>query len=221
MNTLSVKSCLAFGWKTFKARPWFFVGTFALYAVIQIILSFVQKELPGFVSFLLSLVASTLLYIGLITIYLKAHDDPQSPQYADFWRPALFWRYLGASVLLGGIVLVGLVLLVVPGIFAAVTLAFTSYLVVDKDMNPIAALKESARLTKGNRWKLFLLGAVLLVLTVVSAIPLFLGLLVAGPLSMLAGIHAYRTLEKTAGTVPAVVAEKVADAAPATPPEAA
>ena len=198
MNTLSIKECLLFGWNTFKQRPWFFVGTFALYAVLQIVLSMLQKVLPGFVSFLLSMIVSTLLYIGLITIYLKAHADPKSPQYADFWRPSLFWRYLGASLLLAVIVIVGLVLLIVPGVILALMLAFTGYLVVDKGMDPIAAMKESARLTKGNRVKLLLLGITLLVLSILGAIPLFLGLLVVGPISMLAGVHAYRTLEKTA-----------------------
>lgn len=200
MNTLSVKESLAFGWNTFKARPWFFVGTFALYAVIQIMLSVVQNYLPGFVSFLLSMIASTLLYIGLITIYLKAHADPKSPEFSDFWRPELFWRYLAASIILAVIVMVGFILLIVPGIFLALAFAFTGYLVVDKGMNPVAALKESARITKGNRWKLLLLGVVLIVLTFLGALPFFLGLLVIGPISMLAGIHAYRVLEKAAET---------------------
>ena len=212
MNTLSVKECLSFGWKTFKARPWFFVGTFAFYAAIQIVLSYLQKILPGFVSFLLSMISSTLLYIGLITIYLKAYADPKSPQFSDFWRPELFWRYLAASLLLAVIVIVGLILLIVPGVFLALAFAFTGYLVVDKGMNPVAALKESARITKGSRLKLLLLGVILVILTILGALPLFLGLLVIGPVSMLAGIHAYRVLEKAAGTEAPVV-----EATPETP----
>jgi hypothetical protein len=71
------KECLTFGWNTFKARPWFFVGTFALYAVVQILLSIVQKTLPGFVSFLLSMISSTLLYIGILVSLLSRL--PMSP----------------------------------------------------------------------------------------------------------------------------------------------
>lgn len=198
-----------FGWETFKKRPWFFVGTFGVYAAIQILISLIQKVSPDFVSFLLSLIVSTLLYIGLITIYLKAEADVHAPQFSDFWRPALFWRYLAGSILVAVIVLVGLVLLIVPGIFFMLALAFTGFLIVDKRMNPVAALKESARLTKGNRLKLLLLSVILLVITIIGAIPLFLGLLVAGPVAMLATAHAYRTLEKNAGTAPvAVVAEE-------------
>lgn len=205
-TTLSVKDCLSFGWRTFKTRPWFFVGTFLIYALVQILLSMVQKDMPGIVSFLLSLIVSTLLYIGLITIYLKAHTSVTAPRFSDFWRPAPFWRYLGSSLLLAIIVIVGLILLIVPGIYAALAFAFIGYLVVDKGLNPIAALKESARLTKGNRFKLFLLGLAVLGLSILGMIPLFLGLLVVGPVSMLAGVHAYRTLEgaSTAAPAPAI-----------------
>lgn len=209
-NTLSVKESLLFGWRTFKARPWFFVGTFLLYAVVQIILSSIQSAMqhqvpgdatlsaPDFPSFLLSLIVSTLLYTGLITIYLKAHDNPASPSYADYWRPQPFLRYLGASLLLGIVIIIGCFLLIVPGVIAAVVFSFTGYLVIDKGLNPIAALKESARITKGNRWKLFLLGLAILGLSILAAIPFLLGLLVMGPVSMLAGVHAYRTLEHAA-----------------------
>ena len=209
-STLSVKECLSFGWRTFKARPWFFVGTFLIYAVIQGIMSSIQQNMPGLVSFLLSLIVSTLLYIGLITIYLKAHADAKAPQYADFWHPGTFWKYLGASLLLAVIVIVGLILLIVPGIIAALALSFTGYLVVDKGMNPIAALKESARLTKGNRWKLFLLGLAIFGLSILGMIPLFLGLLIVGPVSMLAGVHAYRMLEHPASVAPVAVETPVA-----------
>lgn len=215
MNTFLVKDCLLFGWKTFTKRPWFFVGTFAFYALIQVFLSVVQEQLPGIVSFLLSMIASTLLYIGLITIYLKAYVDPASPRFSDFWRPALFWKYLAASILLAVIVLGGLVLLIIPGIFFALALAFTGYLVVDKGMGPVAALKESAHLTKGYRWKLLQLGIVLVILTILGALPLFLGLLVIGPVSMLAGVYAYETLKKA----PAPIVETSTEA-PASSPEA-
>lgn len=206
-NTLSVKESLLFGWRTFKTRPWFFVGTFLLYAVVQIILSSIQSamqhpapygEAPDLPSFLLSLIVSTLLYTGLITIYLKAHDNPASPTYADYWRPQPFLRYLGASLLLGVIIIIGCFLLIVPGVIAAVAFSFTGYLVIDRGLNPIAALKESARITKGNRWKLFLLGLAILGLSILAVIPFLLGLLVMGPVSMLAGVHAYRTLEHAA-----------------------
>lgn len=210
MHPFTIKECLSFGWTTFKKRPGFFVGTFLVYALVQIALSIVQNEVPGIVSFLLSMIASTLLYIGLITVYLKAYVDPMAPTLQELWRPGPFWRYLFGSLLIAGIVIGGLILLIIPGVFFAVAFAFTGYLIIDKDMQPVRALKESARLTKGHRWKLFQLGLVLILISLIGALPLFLGLLVAGPVSMLAGIHAYRLLEKAAGEVKPV-SEPVVD----------
>jgi uncharacterized membrane protein len=86
------------------------------------------------------------------------------------------------------------------------------FLVIEKNMKPIEALKESARMTKGSRWKLFLLGLALTGLTILGMIPLMLGLFIAAPLSMLALVHAYRTLS---GGAMMPVVEKVETPAPA------
>lgn len=206
-NTLSIKECLGKGWALFKSRPWFFIGTFVLYAVVQIVLSSLQEGMPGFLSFIVSVVVSTFLGIGLINVYLKAYENPASARFSDFWLPKPFWNYLGTSILLLIIVVVGLVLLIVPGVIAALALSFACYLVVDRGLAPVAALKESARITKGNRWKLLLLGIVLALLSIVGFIALVVGILVVAPISLLAAIHAYRTLSHVvAEVVPAPTA---------------
>lgn len=191
---LSVSSCISFGWTTFKKRPWFFAGTTLLYIVIEFISGFVQGTLPDILGFVVAVVVSTLLYVGLIALYLKAHDDPASAHLKDFWNPKPFVNYLIMSILLGIIVLLGLVLLIVPGIILALVFSLTGYAVVEKGMGPISALKESARLTRGNRWKLFVLSLAFFGLMILGAIPLLLGLFIVMPVAMLASVHAYRTL---------------------------
>lgn len=203
---LSIKECLSAGWDKFKARPWFFVGTFVIYAVIQGIMSAVLPEDSFLLTFLVSLVVSTFLYMGLINIYLKGYENPASPSYKDFWHPGQFWNYLGATVLVAIVVVIGLILLVVPGIILGLALSLTGYLVIDRNMKPIEAMKESMRLTKGNRLNLLGLGIVLAILTFIGAIPLFLGLLVVAPITMLSGVHAYRTLSHGAAEIVAAPA---------------
>ena len=63
-----------------------------------------------------------------------------------------------ANLLAGAIIVIGLVLLLVPGIILACKLAFTPYLVVDRKMEVIEAVKESWRMTGGYAWKVFLIG---------------------------------------------------------------
>lgn len=88
---------------------------------------------------------------------------------------ALFTRRLGwtvVNVVAGGIlyiaaVAVGLLLLVVPGIFLAVALFFYNYEVIVEGENFVDALANSYALTAGDRLELFLLGLVFALLGVV------------------------------------------------------
>ncbi len=193
-TTLIVTDCIKFGWNAFKQRPWFFVGTVLIYAIIQFAVGMIQETMPGILSFVISIIVSTFLYTGLVGVYLKAHDNVSAPTLKDLWNPKPFLNYLILSVLLMVIILIGLVLLIIPGIIAALMFSFSGFLVVDKGMNPIAALKESYRLVKGHLGKLALLGLAIFGLAVLGIIPLLLGLLVVAPVAMFATIHAYRTL---------------------------
>ena len=195
MQKLSVRESVQFGWNTFKQNPWMFVGTTAVIAVLQVVIGAVQESFDFF-GVVASLVLSTLLYTGILNLYLKAHDAPKQMSFNHLWNPKPFWNYLGMSLLLLVIIGLGLILLIVPGVILAMVFFTAGYLVVDRRINPIQALKESARLTKGNRWKLFLLSLTMAGLMIIGMIPLFLGLLVTAPIAAMASVHAYRTLSK-------------------------
>lgn len=200
-TSFTVKELLSFGWTAFQKRPWFFVGTVLVYAIIQFVLGALQEAMPGAVSFLLSFFVSTLISLGLMSVYLKAHEDTAAPTLKDLWNPAPFWRYLGASILIALAVGVGLLLLIVPGIIVALGLSMGGYLVIDKGYGPIKALKESWAMTRGSRVKLFLFALAVLALGIIGAIPFGLGLLVVAPVTMLATVHAYRTLAHASAEV--------------------
>ena len=72
-----------------------------------------------------------------------------------------------ANLLTFAIIGIGLVFLIIPGIIFACRLVFVSYLVMDKNLEPIAAVEKSWEMTRGHGWQIF--GMALL------AIPLFLG----------------------------------------------
>ena len=72
-----------------------------------------------------------------------------------------FRNYLNAvlaSLLVGIIIVMGLILLIVPGIIFACKLAFTPYLVVDRKMEVVEAIKTSWRMTDGHAWEVFGIG---------------------------------------------------------------
>jgi len=209
MRTLSVGDCIRFGWETFKRRPWFLIGAFLLAMIINGIPSVVGPQ-PEFtpdgellpqtltttdgIMLLLSIVVSVLVWVGLITFFLRAHDNVEGVQLADLWNPSPFWRFLGAHILTGIVVSLGFLALVVPGVILALGLAFVPYLVVERGLGPIEAMKESWRITKGYKGQVGLLILALLGIVILGLLALGIGVLVAIPVAMLAMAHAYRAL---------------------------
>jgi uncharacterized membrane protein len=198
MNTIAVGEMLRFGWETFKKRPWFFIGTVVLVALVSSILSALAPDPVtnafDFVLALAIIVLNIFIEMGLVAFALKVHDGVDGATFKHLWHPQSFWKYVGVKILTGLIVVVGLVLLIVPGIIAAIALIFATYLVVDRNLGPIEAIKESARLTKGHRWQLFLLALAIIGINILGAIALLVGLVVTIPVSLLAVVHAYRKL---------------------------
>jgi hypothetical protein len=85
----------------------------------------------------------------------------------------------------------GLVLLILPGIIFAMFM-FANFIVVDRELGPIEAMKESSRITRGKRWTLLWLSLAILVINLLGLIALVVGLLVSVPVTWLALAHAYR-----------------------------
>ena len=70
----------------------------------------------------------------------------------------VFKNYLNvvlAALLASSIIIIGFIFLIVPGIVFACRLAFVPYLVMDKKLDPVKAVEESWRMTRGYGWKIF------------------------------------------------------------------
>jgi hypothetical protein len=209
MRTLSVGDCVRFGWETFKQRPWFLIGALLLAMIISSLPSmFVSTPqvgpdgqiipeplttLDGIMS-IASIVVSIFVGMGITTFSLRAHDNVQGAQLSDLWNPAPFWRFLGAHILTLIAVTLGMLALIVPGIIIAMGLAFVPYLVVERGLGPIEALKESWRVTKGHKMQIFLLVLALIGINILGLMALIVGVFVTFPITLLAFAHAYRTL---------------------------
>jgi Protein of unknown function (DUF975) len=212
-TSLSIGDCVGFGWETFKKRPGILIGALLLTIIVPAIpgMVFPGPELvPGeppplpsaasSIASLIGVVLGILAHLGAITLALRAHDNVETVEIGDLWNPQAFWRFLGAEILLGIIVFAGFLLLVVPGVIAALGLGFAPYLVVDRGMGPIEALKQSWHLTKGYKWPLLGLALALVGLNLLGVAALIVGLLVTVPISWLAVTHAFRTMQARAAT---------------------
>lgn len=63
------------------------------------------------------------------------------------------WKYLLVTFVVGLIVVLGGILLIIPGIIFAVRFAFSTLLVIDKGLSVKEALKESKEMVEGDFWK--------------------------------------------------------------------
>lgn len=88
----------------------------------------------------------------------------------------------------------GVILLVVPGIYLALKYQFTIQLIIDKNLGVMAAMKESARITNGNKMAILVFDLQCFGIVILGALAPGVGLLVALPTVELATIKVYRSL---------------------------
>jgi len=157
----------------------------------------IEIIIPAFfilITMIVSFVVKNLVDIGLIKIALKFNDN-QKVDYKDlFSGTKVFWKYVGGSILYGLIVFAGFLLLIIPGIIWSIKFQYYSYLIIDKGLGPIDALKQSSTITQGLKWDLLVFNLALIGVLILGFLALFVGLFWAIPTNMLATAYVYRKL---------------------------
>jgi len=116
---------------------------------------------------------------GVAYAYLKAARGDKLEIKDMFEAFKNYWNAVLASLLVFVIIAIGLVLLIVPGIIFACKLVFTPYLVVDRKMAVIEAIKESWRMTGGHAWKVFLIGLLAIPIGIAGLICFGVGVIIS------------------------------------------
>jgi hypothetical protein len=81
-----------------------------------------------------------------------------------------------ANLLVFALVVLGLFALIVPGIIIGCRLAFVSYIIMDKKLDPIEAVELSWKLTRGHGWQVFLLGFISIFIVILGLILFIVGI---------------------------------------------
>gem|GEM_PF-2273881 len=125
---------------------------------------------------------------------LAARDEqPSVPELFNNWNRVI-------PLLLGGlcyglVVLGGFILLIIPGIIFMIMFQMYMYLIIDKGLGPIASLKRSRVITKGNRGRLGVLGLLLILVNLAGFLCLVVGLFLTIWTSAIAMAYVYDRLE--------------------------
>ncbi len=177
-----------------------------LVAMMALVASWVALELAVIATMRLGLVPWLALHIAflvtfsglLVGIHGMALDavNGARPNWRDLYRsiprgPTL----LIAAVVHALVIALGLLMLVVPGIYMGVRWSLHPHVIAARAVSAAGALREAAHLTRKSWWRVFRMQLVLIALNLCGAALLGVGLLVTFPVSILAAASLYRDLD--------------------------
>jgi len=202
-SSLPKKEAISFGWKITKQNIFFFIGIIVisifLFLPIQIILAVIGDDsntalLLNFPFTIISIFIGGILSLGFtkITLMFAANEKPEIGVLFSQYR--LIFYFLFANIIVSIFTSFGFLFFIIPGIIISTRAQFFSYLIVGKNLGPIAAIKQSMFITKGHVRQLLLFSLMLIGINILGAIPLGLGLILTFPTSMLATAYIYRHL---------------------------
>ncbi|MBS0662885.1 MAG: DUF4339 domain-containing protein [Verrucomicrobia bacterium] len=189
-SPLSIGGCISRSWDLLRSDFWPMVGATA----VLVIVAMVAGSIP-FVGILASLLLGGVFYGGLYYYYLKKIRG-QPAELGDVFS--------GFSLALGPLVItsllvnlltgLGVLCLVLPGIYLAVSYSFAYMLVIDRKLEFWTAMEVSRRVVTSQWWRMFglvLLGAIIAALGVIG---LIIGIFVTIPICVGAMVYAYEHL---------------------------
>lgn len=160
-----------------------------IYAILSGPVSFPQLHIHHFEWFIVPLAMFGIAYgifvagpigYGVNWVFLKAVRGERieiKDAFVVFQRN--YWNAVIAKIVVGVIVGLGIVMLIVPGIIFACRLAFVPYLVVDKEMDVMDALRVSWDMTRGYGWQIFFMGFLAIWTVIGGLICLFVGVFIS------------------------------------------
>ncbi|MCL5434820.1 MAG: hypothetical protein M1405_00325 [Patescibacteria group bacterium] len=196
----SKKEAINFGFEIAKKNIIFFIGLFVVVVVVSALTSLIQfgatlekQPLLYIVLYVVTFIINTIIGMGLIKISLE-FVDKKKPKFKDLFHTKNLVNFILVSLIRGVITLIGFILLIIPGIIFSIRLQYATYLVIDKNLSPVDAVKKSWDMTRGNVWNLFFFVILLALVNILGALLLLVGLFVTVPLMMIATTFVYRKL---------------------------
>lgn len=232
----SIGDAVQFGWDTMKNNLGFLIPA----VLIMWLAAAIPSGLGGLTGYhsistaaifglifgLISFVVGMFVNMAQIKIGLR-FSKGETADFPDLYNEyPRFWDFLLGSILYALIVIGGLILLIIPGIYWAIKYHFYGYLIIDQGMGPMDAIKKSGELTDGVKWNLLVFWLALFGIYILGFLACCVGVLFAIPVILVAVAYVYRTLlvatmgPQAQQVPPQVQASPQPPAAPPEPPAA-
>jgi uncharacterized membrane protein len=157
MSTLSStenRVLMAQGRESLKGKWGLGIGTTVVFMLVMIAIQLIPVA-----GWIISILISGPMSIGLVSFALslsRKQDAMLSQIFSGFQK---FGVGLGTYLLLLIFVVLWSLLLIIPGIIAAISYSMTYYIIAENDsIGPLEAITKSKEMMRGNKWKFFCLG---------------------------------------------------------------
>lgn len=184
MNTLSKTEnsvLMAQARESLQGKWGLAIGTGVLYVLILL-----PIQLIPFLGFIASILISGPLAVGLTIFALSISRKKDASVSLLFEGFKKYGTSVVAYLLMIVFVVLWMLLLIVPGIIAAISYGLTYYIIAENDsIGPLAAITKSKEMMQGNKWKFFCLGCRFLGWALLCILTLGIGLLWLLPYMMI------------------------------------
>ena len=183
----TVGSVLGYGWQVMKRYFLPLLVVVLILSLVEIPLSFSREghEMTPGMYFLMIFGLAYLLFVrvpvrfGADYVFLLAVRNRNFEVREMFSGFNNYMNVVLAGLLSGALIGIGIFLFIIPGIILACRFAFVPYLVMDKNLDPVKAVEESWRLTKGYGWRIFGLGLLSILIYIAGLVVMFVGVLIS------------------------------------------
>lgn len=196
--SFSIRDAISDGWRVVLREP----STMLALTVLQLAVLSIgggASRVTGPLAHFVAQVASAALAVGWWRVASRAQQgQPVSLTAVTELTAIELLRYFVTIAMLVVVVGLGLLLLVVPGVYVGARLLFAPLVVVEEGLDPVAAMRRSWDMTADVGAHVVALALALVAIDLLGALALGLGLLVTMPISLVAIVHVYRRIRDRA-----------------------
>lgn len=145
---------------------------------------------------LLSGLISAIIELGVINaVLLVVLGKTESPSLTKGYATTAYFKYILATILYDIIIIIGLCLCIVPGIYFASRLIMYKYILLDdSSVGVIDALQKSWNMTKDNVLNIILIAVLCVLINIVGVLCCCVGVLITATISYFAWAICYKKL---------------------------
>ena len=188
---LDAAQCVSRGWRLVRANPVVLICAAGGVWTIIIALTFVPR-----IGWLAGMVVNSPLLGGLYCLNIRRIRGEAANAEEAFagFRVAFFIPLVVAGLVSGALTTLGILLLVLPGIYLAVGYMFVLPLVMDKRMDVWTAMEVSRRVVHQQWWMTFALAIIAALMVLAGVLAFGVGVIIAVPVATAALMYAYEDL---------------------------